>query len=110
MWFAAAKPKHIRLQNRRTMQAKIMLEKLLRECGCNDEVDPEYVRGLIWIGKSRVAADQRDTLLPFQAHIIVSLSTDSTQADHLFHFNVSVLSGILMKEPKQIEEALHRLQ
>ena len=52
LWFSASKPRSVRLQNKRSMMAKSMLAPLFPDL----ELEVEWKKGVIWAGKSRIAA------------------------------------------------------
>lgn len=110
MWFTASKPKAVRMRNRRTMLAKSKLEQFLTQISSQLELDVEWSKGLIWLGNKRIAADTTHTLSASNGQYVIAMSTDPTQAEMVFHFNLTNISNMTGEEQGRIEAALHRLQ
>ncbi|CAE7831901.1 unnamed protein product [Symbiodinium sp. CCMP2592] len=110
MWFTASKPKAVRMRNRRTMLAKSKLEQFLTQISSQLELDVEWSKGLIWLGNKRIAADTTHTLSASNGQYVIAMSTDPTQAEMVFHFNLTNISNMTGEEQCRIEAALHRLQ
>ena len=110
MWFTASKPKAVRMRNRRTMLAKSKLEQFLTQISSQLELDVEWSKGLIWLGNKRIAADTAHTLSASNGQHVIAMSTDPTQAEMVFHFNLTNISNMTGEEQSRIEAALHRLQ
>ena len=110
MWFAASKPKAVRMRNRCIMQANIRLQQFLAQISSQVELEVEWSKGLIWLGNKRVAADDPLVLGASDGQYVISLSTDPMQANVMIHFNLTHISNMTGEEQRKIEAALHHLQ
>ena len=110
MWFSASKPLAVRLQNRKTMGAKTMIESFLSSVSSNLEVDVEWRKAILWVDRYRVAADKLPSLMAEDSHRVISISTDSTQPEHTFHFNITRLSNLTGSQQDHIEKGLFTRQ
>ena len=110
MWFTASKPQPARQKNRRSLRAQQMLQEYLTSISSQLEVDTEWGKGIIWIHKSRAAASDPADLRATVGDKIISISTDSKQPDHPFHFNVSRISKLTEAEESHVEKGLYARQ
>ena len=110
MWFAASKPKEVRMRNRKIMKARVILEDLVRESGVQCEIDIEWSKGLIWGGSYRIASDTRETLMPNPEDCLISFSTDDTQPHAMFFFSLTKIASLLGKSQVDVEKGLFSRQ
>ena len=106
LWFSASKPRSVRLQNKRSMMAKSMLAPLFPDL----ELEVEWKKGVIWAGKSRIAAAFPVALAAKPGNKVVALSTDPEQAQALYHFNVGLIANIRGKTEPEVEAHLFKMQ
>ena len=111
VWFTASKPRDVRMLHRRTMGARTLVETFLRKIGSSLEIEPEWSKALIWVDSKRIAAAECSTLmLPSNGHKTIAVSTDSSQPQALYHFNVTALSNLTGAAEQDIEQAIFNQQ
>ena len=87
-----------------------MIESFLSSVSSNLEVDVEWRKAILWVDRYRVAADKLPSLMAEDSHRVISISTDSTQPEHAFHFNITRLSNLTGSQQDHIEKGLFTRQ